>query len=108
MPDGAMIEFNCWSRFKKGGKGDLLKANGKNLRPFTKEGRGTYYLALPGNPNWTSSWAEHAGFRKSGDEYKTTLEFRFAPPEVTGEAVGALFDSKVEAAQPEAGNAPAN
>lgn len=107
-PDGAMIEFNCWSRFKKGGKGDLIKANGKKLRPFAKEGRGIYYLALPGNPNWTSGWAEHAGFRKSGDEYKTTLEFRFAPPEVTGEAVGALFDSKVEAAQPEAGNAPAN
>ncbi len=107
-PDGAMIEFNCWSGFKKGTRSELLKANGRNLRPFAKEGRGAYYLALPGNPGWTSSWAEHAGFRKSGDEYKTTLEFRFAPPEVTGEAVGALFDSKIEAAQPEAGTTPAN
>lgn len=52
-PDGAMIEFNCWSRFKKGGKGDLLKANGKNCAPSPRKGAETtiwHCRAIPTGP----------------------------------------------------------
>ncbi len=71
-PDGAMVEIVGHSGATK-----QPLAEG-NIRPFANK-TDVVQVKLPGNPKWSSTWAEHAGFKKSGDVYTSVFEFTVAP-----------------------------
>ncbi len=102
-PDGTMIELLGQSGVSKGEKyevtvwkprpfgGQLVAAKGGVLRAFSDKEE-TIWLKLPGNSGWASGWAEHAGFRKSGEgEYKTELDFIITPVDFSSEDAAAIF-----------------
>lgn len=101
-PDGAMFELLPQGGAQKGEKysatvwkprpfgGKLAATKGDEFRAFTDKTE-TVWLKLPGNTGWTNGWAEHAGFRNSGDgPYTSTLEFIITPVEFTIDDVGAI------------------
>lgn len=101
-PDGAMFELLPQGGAKKGEKynatvwkprpfgGKLVAAKGGEFRAFSDKAE-TVWLKLPGNAGWTNGWAEHAGFRKSGDgQYTSTLEFIITPAGFSGEDAAAI------------------
>lgn len=102
-PDGAMMEILgqagtakkekysaiVWKVRPFGGK--LTAAKGGEFRAFADENE-IYWLRLPGNTGWSSGWAEHAGFRKSGEgEYATELEFIITPAGFGVEDAAAIY-----------------
>lgn len=95
-PDGVMVEILGKNGVSKQEKYESVLWR---LRPFgnrmaaRKEGtfrlfRGRNFAAwlkLPGNSGWTSSWAEHAGFKAQGEgRYITELLFVMTPLDFSG------------------------
>ena len=72
--------------------GKLYTSKGHVYRPFAAK-TATIWLKLPGNSNWTNSWAEHLGFKGTGNagEYQSELDFLITPAELSGNDVAAVF-----------------
>ncbi len=100
-PDGVMVEIVGKNGVSKQGKYDSVLWK---LRPFGgrmaaqkegtfrsfRSGKFAAWLKLPGNSGWTSSWAEHAGFKAQGDgRYTTEFLFVMTPLDFSGADVAA-------------------
>ncbi|MBS1372321.1 MAG: hypothetical protein HPZ91_20450 [Lentisphaeria bacterium] len=95
-PDGMMVEIVGQDGV---GKKEKYESTAWKVRPFGggmaaskdgvfrqfKSGKFAAWLKLPGNAGWSSGWAEHAGFKRSGEgEYRTEFDFLVTPVDFTG------------------------
>lgn len=81
-----------WTRHEHGGV--PYEVRDGYFRCF-RNGNIDLWMKIGGNVNYTSSWADHLGYKKNADgRYEASLEFVVTPPDSEGYEAAALFHKR--------------